>query len=112
MDPLSALVNQSPWLSGGFLILWLATLAWVVTGFTNRGWTTRKQRLEINEGRDLLAVEQAKTIVTQGTYIDKLLATNATQAGTISGIDQFFGKLPVKTPQSGDAPRDEPQAVT
>lgn len=110
---LAQIVASNPWLSGGVFGLWVGTIIWVVTGFTNRGWTTRKQRAEINEGRDKLDVERARTIEKQDTLIAKQGDTILSQATTISGIDQFFGKLPVKkAPKTGDTPSTEPQAVT
>lgn len=111
MDPFIQLLTSSPLLSAGGWGFALTIGLYVLTGFTHRGWTNRKQRTEINEGRDKLEAANAATITKQDSLIEKLSDTNSTQANTIAGIDQFFGKLPVKTPPSGDAPSTESQVV-
>jgi hypothetical protein len=106
VDALSDFVNGNIWLSGGVFALWVGTIIWVLTGFTNRGWTTQKQRdrqdAREKDRTDMLLTERKETADKALEALGTVTETNASQQGTISEMDKFFRKVPIRTPSSGD----------
>jgi len=108
VDAFTQFVNGSPWLSGGALVLWVGTLVWVVTGFTNRGWTTAKQRVRQDEQaealREQLDLERKETISDQKATITDQRVIIGELAPAVAVVKDFFSKAPVRTLKSDGTP--------